>query len=217
MKKIFLLCLIGALALIFPQPNYARSKSHSGGKSRTEANKIALEGADALKAKNFDKAVELFRKAAEMDHKYAPNLSAALQQRAFAYVGEHKYKQAIDDYSAALDVTPGQSSIYEGRAYAEMMLEDYDSALKDYTKLIKLEPKKVGYYLRRSYIYEVQKDIPKAMADCNKVLQLDPNNAEAKDRQQRLLLAKAVKAANQLPTAPLTPPPTTPTPHKKKK
>ncbi len=215
MKRTFLLCLIGAFALTFPQSNYA--KSHSKGKARTEANKTALEGADALKSKNFDKAVELFRKATEMDHKYAPNLSVALQQRAFASSSEHKYKQAIEDYSSALDVTPGNSSIYEGRAYAEMMMEDYDSALKDYTKLIKLKPNEVGHYLRRSYIYEVKKDIPKAMADCTKVLKLDPNNAEAKARQQRLLLAKAVKAANQLPTAPLTPPPTTPTPHKKKK
>jgi tetratricopeptide (TPR) repeat protein len=214
MKRISLLCLTGLFLLTFPHSNYGRS--HGKTRSRTEANKIALEGADALKNKEWDKAVDLFRKAANMDRKYSPNLSAALQQRAFAYTSEHKYQKAIEDYNSALDVTPGQVSVYEGRAYAEMMLQDYDPALKDYSKLIKMKPNEVRYYLARSYIYEVKKEIPKAMADVGKVLKLDPGNAEAKARQQRLLLAKAVKAANQLPTAPLTPPPTTPTPHKKK-
>jgi tetratricopeptide (TPR) repeat protein len=215
MKRALLICLTGALAMGLPQLSSARS--HGGSKKRTEANKIAIEGAEALKNKEWDKAVDLFRKAADMDEKYTPNLSAALQQRAFADVSQHKYQEAVQDYTEAIKDMPGDTALYEGRAYAEMMLEDYDSALKDYSKLIKMKPKEVRYFLRRSYIYEVKKDIPKAMADTEQALKLDPNNAEAKARQQRLLLAKAVKAQNEmLKGGPITPPPTTPTPHKKK-
>jgi tetratricopeptide (TPR) repeat protein len=214
MKQILLICLTGALAMGLPQLSSARS--HGGSKKRTEANKIATDGAEALKNKEWDKAVDLFRKATDMDKKYAVNLSAAMQQRAFAQTGQHQYQKAIRDYSDALDQTPGEAAIYEGRAYAEMMLQDYDSALKDYSKLIKMKPKDVGPLLRRSYIYEVKKENQKSMADVNRVLKLDPTNAEAKGRQQRLLLAKAVKASTQLPPGPITPPPTTPPPRKKK-
>jgi tetratricopeptide (TPR) repeat protein len=198
-------------------PHLSFARSHGSSRKRTEANKIAMEGADALKNKQWDKAVDLFRKATDMDPKYTKNLSAALQQRAFANASQHQYQEAIQDYTEALKKSPNENAIYEGRAYAEMMLPDYDAALKDYSKLIKMKPKEVRYLLARSYIYEVKKEISKALADTEKVLKLDPNNVEAKAREQRLLLAKAVKAENQMLTHPITPPPTTPTPRPRKK
>ena len=40
-------------------------------KKNPEANKLALEGAKAAKSQDFDKAVDLLKKATSMDHKYA--------------------------------------------------------------------------------------------------------------------------------------------------
>jgi hypothetical protein len=77
MKKIHLFCLVGALLVIFPVLG--------GAQANREAVKLAREGAEALKSKDWNKAVDLYRRAAELDRKNAPSLSAALQQRATAY------------------------------------------------------------------------------------------------------------------------------------
>ena len=53
-----------------------------GRKKNPEANKLAVEGAKAAKNQDFDKAVDLFKKATAMDHKYGDELSAVYQQRA---------------------------------------------------------------------------------------------------------------------------------------
>ena len=68
-------------------------------KKNPEANKLAIEGAEAAKNQDWDKAVDLLSKATEMDRKYRDELSAVFQQRAYAYVGEQRYREAINDYN----------------------------------------------------------------------------------------------------------------------
>jgi tetratricopeptide (TPR) repeat protein len=208
MKKIPLFCLVGALLVIFPVLGTAQANR--------EAVKLTREGAEALKAKNWDKAVDLFRRAAELDRRNVPSFSAALQQRATAYETQQppQYQKAIADFSEALDVTPDDQGIYERRAYAEMRLNDYDSALADYNELIKRKPNEARYYLLRSYIYEVKGDAAAAIADCDKVLQMQHDNAEAKARKQRMQTLQAQQAATQLPAGPISAPSQPATPKK---
>jgi tetratricopeptide (TPR) repeat protein len=200
MKRIPLFCLVGGLLVIFPLLGSAQANR--------EAAKLTREGAEALKVKNWDKAVDLFRKAAELDRRNVPSLSAALQQRATAYETQQppQYRKAIADFSEALDTTPDDHGIYERRAYAEMRLEDYDSALADYNELIKRKPNEARYYLLRSYIYERKGDAAAAIADCDKVLQMQHDNAEAKARKQRMQTLQAQQAATQMPPGPISAP-----------
>ncbi|SRR6266851_2136706 len=204
MKKIHLFCLVGALLVIFPVLG--------GAQANREAVKLAREGAEALKSKDWNKAVDLYRRAAELDRKNAPSLSAALQQRATAYQTQKppQYIKAIDDFSEALEISPDDPAIYERRAYAEMKLGDYDRALADYSELIRRKPNEVRYLLYRSYIYEVKGDVTNCIADCDKVLQMQRDNAEAKARKQRMQTSQA----QQSPTGPITPPPQTAPPKK---
>jgi tetratricopeptide (TPR) repeat protein len=200
MKKIPLFYLVGALLVIFPVV--------SGAQANREAAKLAREGAEALRSKNWDKAVDLYRRAAELDRRNAPSLSAALQHRATAYQTQQppQYQKAIEDFSEALDITPDDQGIYERRAYAEMRLNDYDRALADYNELIKRKPNEARYYLLRSYIYEVKGDAAAAIADCDKVLQMQHDNAEAKARKQRMQTLQAQQAATQMPPGPISAP-----------
>jgi tetratricopeptide (TPR) repeat protein len=206
MKKIPLFCLMGALLVILPGISEAQGNR--------EAAKLTREGAQAVKNKEWDRAVDLFRRAAELDRRNAPSLSAALQQRATAYEAQQQYKKAIDDFSEALDITPDDQGIYERRAYAEMRLNDYDRALADYNELIKRKPNEARYYLLRSYIYEVKGDAAAAIADCDKVLQMQHDNAEAKARKQRMQTLQAQQAATQMPPGPISAP-SQPVPPKK--
>jgi tetratricopeptide (TPR) repeat protein len=198
MKRFLLFCLSATLVASFSISVSAQGKN--------EAAKLTKEGSEALKRKDYDKAVEAYQKAAELDHRNDKGYSLALQQRAYALTAQQKFQQAIEDYNSALEITPDDQGIYERRAYAEMRLGDYNHALTDYNEMLKRKPNDVSYLLYRSYIYEVKGDIANSMADCDKVLQMHPNaqqSQEVKARKERLTKIQQ----NQLPAGPITPPP----------
>jgi len=194
MKKSFAFTPIIALALCVSHVSGAEPKKN------VEANKLAREGAEAAKNQDFDKAVDLLRKATAMDHKYADELSAVYQQRGYAAATDRRYGDAVTDYDEALKLTPKNSRIYEQRAAVEMKIQDYEKALGDYSELIKQKPNEVKYLNYRAYIYELKNDLKNSTADNEKVLKLDPNNQDAKARKQRI----EQKIAENTP---LTPPP----------
>src|SRR5215469_11090549 len=200
MNRSFAFIFIVALALCASQVCQAAEKKNP------EANKLAREGAEAAKNQDFDKAVDLLKKAAAMDHKYTDELSAVYQQRGYAAANDQRYGDAINDYNEALKLTPQEAPrIHEQRAAVEMKIQDYDKALADYSELIKLKPNEVRYLNYRAYIYELKNDLQNSLADDEKILQLDPNNQDAKARKQRL----EQKIAERVQP---TPPPRTPTP-----
>jgi tetratricopeptide (TPR) repeat protein len=209
MKKSFAFTLTTALALCVSQVCQGEAKKN------VEANKLAREGAEAAKNQDWDKAVELLRKASAMDHKYSDELAAVYQRRGYADASQQKYQDAITEYGEALKLTPQDVRIYEQRAAVEMKIEDYDKALADYSEIIKLKPNEVRYYNYRAYIYEIKNDMQNATAETERALKLDSNNQEAKARKQRL---EQKVAAN--PTLTPTPTPTgspNPSPHGKKR
>jgi len=194
MKKSFAFTLTTALALCVSQVCQGEAKKN------VEANKLAREGAEAAKSQEWDKAVELLRKASAMDHKYTDELAAVYQQRGYAAATNQQFQDAISDYSEAAKLTPQDVRIYEQRAAVEMKIQDYDKALADYSEVIKLKPNEARYYNYRAYIYELRNDLKNSMADTEKVLKMDPNNQDAKARKQRI----EQKIAENTP---LTPPP----------
>jgi tetratricopeptide (TPR) repeat protein len=195
MKKNSAFALIPALLLCFCKLAW--------GQGNAEAAKFSREGFQATKDKDWNKAVDAFRKASELDHKQTPNLVAVLQQRGTAYANEQKFPEAIADFSETLKLKPDDSTIYERRAVVEMKMKDLDKALADYSSAIKLKPDDVQYYLHRSSIYERKSDIKNSMADTEKALKLDKHNAEALSRKERL---QKIQSMN----APLPPPPPRP-------
>jgi tetratricopeptide (TPR) repeat protein len=208
MKKTFVFTFTAALALCAAQLSEAQAT-----KDAKEANKLARDGAEASKNQDFDKAVELLRKATDLDRKYTDELAAVYQQRAYSAATNKQFQDAMNDYGEAIKLKPDDARIYEQRAAVEMKINDNDKALADYSEAIKLKPNEARYYAYRSYIYEVKGDVKNSMADTEKVLKLDPNNQEAKSRKTRL-------EARQSANTPLPPPPpkTSPaaahTPHK---
>jgi tetratricopeptide (TPR) repeat protein len=156
------------------------------GQGNQEAANLTREGIEASKAKDWDKAITAFRKAAQLEERYAPNLASALQQRATIYVSQKKFQEAIADYSEALKVKSNDPDVYERRGYAEMQMKDYDKALHDYNEAIKLSPEEPKYYQVRAIIYQDKGDFKAALADTEKTLKLDPNNADAQSRKRFL-------------------------------
>ncbi len=67
MKTLFVVCLVTTLGL-----SMAKSAQQEG---NPEAAKIAREGAQAAKDQDWNKAIERFRKASEIDRKFTQNLA----------------------------------------------------------------------------------------------------------------------------------------------
>jgi len=199
MKRSFAFVLITSMALCGSQVCPAEAKKNP------EANRLAREGAEAAKNQDWEKAVELLKKATALDKKYGGELSAVYQQRGYAAANDQRYGDAINDYDEALKLTPQDAPrIHEQRAAVEMKIQDYDKALADYSELIKQKPNEIRYLNYRAYIYELKNDLQNSLADNEKILKLDPNNQDAKARKQRL----EQKIAERTP---LTPPPRSPT------
>jgi tetratricopeptide (TPR) repeat protein len=177
-----------------------------------EAANLTREGIEASKAKDWDKAIAAFKRAAQLEERYAPNLASALQQRASIYVSQQKFQEAIADYSEALKIKTKDPEIFERRAYAEMQLKDYDKALHDYNEAIKLSPEEPKYYQVRAFIYQTKGDFKAAMADVDKTLKLDPNNQDAQQRR-RFLDAKlhGTPTPEPMPSGPIRNPNLPPT------
>jgi tetratricopeptide (TPR) repeat protein len=207
MKRNSILTVIIALSVCVSQIAQAQGgKEAKQAKGNIEANKLAREGAEALKSNDFDKAVDLLRKATNLDHKYTPDLAIAYERRGYALTKNQQFQNAVTDYTEAMKIKSNEPRLYEERAYAEMKIYAYDKALADYDELVKLKPKEVRYYNFRAYIYEAKEDAQHSMAETESALKIDPNNQEAKERKQRL----ERKEAEKMPT----PPPNTPAPKK---
>jgi tetratricopeptide (TPR) repeat protein len=204
MKPIFTFSLAIALSLGVPMAHAQKND---------EATNLARQGSQAAKGGDWDKAIDAFRKAADMDRKWASSLEAALQQRGAAYASQQKFPEAAADFTEALKINPRDAGIHERRAYVEMKLNDLDKALEDYSEAIKINPKEIRYYLPRSYIYETKGDLKNAMADTDHILKVDKNNAEAKSRKERLQKIETMKAnaaANAPGPTPIAAPPAPP-------
>jgi tetratricopeptide (TPR) repeat protein len=196
MKKYSAFTLMIALALCVSQFAHAQANKQTS----KEVAKYSREGFEATEAKDWDKSVDAFRKATQLDRKQEPNLVAALQHRGMEYTTQQQYPEAIADFSEALKLKPDDAGIYERRAYVEMKTNAYDQALADYSEAIRLKPNEVRYYLLRGYIYETKGDIKSSMADTEEALKLDPKNQEAKSRKSRL---ETLQSLNASPSPPL--------------
>src|SRR5216684_4192419 len=194
MKTLFALCLVTTLGL-----STAQSAQQEG---NAEAAKIAREGSQAAKDQDWDKAIERFRKAAETDRKFTPNLAIVYQQRAFSYANDQRFQDALNDLGEAIKINPRDARAYEQRAAVEMKINDYDRALADYEVAIKINPDEIKYHLYRGYIYELRGDLQNAMADTEAALKISSKNKEAVARKQRLQKIQSATAATPPPNAP---------------
>lgn len=194
MKTLFALCLVTAFGL-----SIARSAQQEG---NPEAVKIAREGSQAVKDQDWNKAIDLFRKAAEKDRKYTQNLAITYQQRAFSYANDQRFQDALNDLAEAIKINPREAHAYEQRAAIEMKMIDYDKAVADYGEAIKINPGEIKYHLYRGYIYELRGDIQNAMAETDAALKINSKNKEAQERKQRLQKIQSATAATPPPNAP---------------
>ena len=108
---------------------------------------------------------------------YTTIMSITYSERGNAYIQLKEYKQAINDYTQAIQLNPKNADYYAIRGGIYSFLKEYKQAIDDYTQAIKIDHKKAIYYDFRGLAYLQLKDYKQAIADYTQAIQLDPKNA----------------------------------------
>ncbi|XP_047942408.1 serine/threonine-protein phosphatase 5 isoform X3 [Salvia hispanica] len=91
----------------------------------------------------------------------------------------HKFSQAIDLYTQAIELNHDNAVYWANRAFAHTKLEEYGSAIQDATSAIEIDPKYSKGYYRRGAAYLAMGKFKEALKDFQQVKRLCPNDPDA--------------------------------------
>ncbi|CBY21280.1 unnamed protein product [Oikopleura dioica] len=116
------------------------------------AEELKNQANDVFKTKDYERALELYSKAIEVD-----GTSAVLySNRSFAYLKTESFGAALEDAGKAIELDPKYTKGYYRRASANMAMGQFSKALKDYESVFKVKPK--------------DPDVRKKVQECRKIV-----------------------------------------------
>jgi tetratricopeptide (TPR) repeat protein len=120
----------------------------------------------------FGEAVTCFTACLALRAEFAP----AWRNRALARVQLREYREARDDLSRAIELTPHPAALYIERAAVHEVEGDLTGAEADLTRALDAGEKPVRVYLLRAAVRDRRKDAPGARADREEGLRLTPTD-----------------------------------------
>lgn len=86
-----------------------------------------------------------------------------------------RYREAVDEYSAAVQAEPGFVVAYLNRARANEKLKLLREAVADYGEVLRLDPSAADAYVGRGAMLLSNGDPARAVADLNQAIALEPD------------------------------------------
>ena len=86
-------------------------------------------------------------------------------------------KEAVEEFSKALEKDPAYAGAYLGRGDAYAAMERAGEALSDYIRYLELRPDDIFGYLKRGTAYAFSGNFQKAIEDYDRVIKEFPNEA----------------------------------------
>lgn len=108
-----------------------------------------------------------------------PENPLLLNNRAMHFQSMGRYRDATNDFTAALKIDPQYVPAYINRAYVLMQEGQAETAEKDLTRAIEIEPGSLQAYSLRGTLRTQQGRAPEAIADYQHVCEQDPKNGQA--------------------------------------
>lgn len=93
-------------------------------------------------------------------------------EMAQAYLNEGKYEEAIEAYTALIEVDPNNIDLYMGRADAYVYVQRYEDAVTDYSSVVEIDNTYVDAYSYRGILYFELDDLENGELDLNNVANL---------------------------------------------
>ncbi|MCU0516752.1 MAG: tetratricopeptide repeat protein [Oscillatoria sp. Prado101] len=88
-----------------------------------------------------------------------------------------KYREAVAEYSKALESNPNNFEAFYRRAEAYLQIENYQAAIGDFSQVLRLNPNSAAVYFYRGFARAQIKDYQEAISDYNEAIRLNPNDA----------------------------------------
>ena len=164
-------------------------------------NDVFQAGKAAMDAKNYQEAVDQFKKANEMDATqnviWAQLADASLQLAATKpEEAEALRKQGFDAYKKAIELKPDEAAYYNNFALALAKAKQIDEARTNLEKAAQLDPPGAGRYFYNMGALLVNGGQSEAAGESfKKAITLDPNYADAQYQYGVFLAAKATADA----------------------
>ena len=159
-------------------PEVSEASNQDPGASPTDE---AIGRASSLEAQGrTDEAIRSWgaiAESAEASEKKA--LAAKAWIRSAYLLAASSPKDAIEDFSKAIDLDPDNAKAYYNRGTARAQLEMHEAALADFDKAIELDPASATVYCNRGAIKAKMKRLREAIPDFSKAIELDPGDATA--------------------------------------
>ena len=127
------------------------------------------------KQRKFDEAIQLWRKALEIDHLN----TTVLYSLGIVHFEQKKYDEAIRYLKKLSEIAPDHHKALLVLGSAYLKLRKFDIAEGYIQKSLKLSPNNKMAYINLGAIYSVRKEFDFAIEMFNKVIELDPKEARA--------------------------------------
>ena len=193
-----LLVVVGLLIVVasVAAPSFAvEGVSERQARKRLEAQKYPNQAQEAMQAKNYDLAIELYTKA--IDSKAFKDQPQTIGELYFGRGTAHQAKKdcvaAIADFDKAAE-TLNDGDLFYARGACRLELKQDDLALADFDKAVQVDPAAAMYRSARCIMLFNRKDFAGALPDCEKALAASPDN--------KSLLTATSQAAEQVGNKP---------------
>lgn len=155
------------------EPENEARKSHVQG--------LLVEGNKLLSTKQYEKAIETFTDAIEID----PNEAKTYHLRGQVYEVLGQYAQAIQDYTTSLERDPDNALAYKDRGHVYFQLQQDKQALADYEKTIELESENSWFFDSFCRIGSLQGYASEVLDVCEQAVALASENGKFQHRNSR--------------------------------
>jgi tetratricopeptide (TPR) repeat protein len=95
-------------------------------------------------------------------------------EKGLALIKSRQYDEAIEAFSAAIEIIPGDFEAYNYRGIARAYQKDYSGAIEDYTKALEIKSGFAEALNNRGFAWAKIGNLPKALEDFSRAIELEP-------------------------------------------
>lgn len=143
-------------------------------KDKDQAQKLQKEADQAVSAKKYAEAVDLYAKSLAL----VPANAVARYKKGFAHYSLNQYDQAVIELTKALEQKYNAIDIYRLRYFVYSQQGNFDAAIADLDKALAVTPKDVSLMTAKGEFLYAKKSYPEALAAFQNAASLAPEKGD---------------------------------------